>query len=429
MSFTRERGRPTRPRGFEEEFVLFLQGVPPRCRWQELKDLVRQTALHIRQAVVYDDQHGFPTGLGQIIVKDEEEAWRTYHRLSTNGWEGQSLVVTLARTSSPTQPIAGPTKSPQCVIPPGYAAGYSTPPKIYQNMAIPPSPISAESVLSTSPTYHNQEFIPVIGPMAVSHQPFVQIYVDSLCQAVPALPNSPALQTSFYDPMGVGFIPTYAVSHQMHPPNIANNINSNHLNLSAPRKDLYNYSNHLAPRYPRQNSRRTILLQNLDPTTTPHELHAFLQRHVTIENCEVLHADNCFNAQVTRHRASARVTTRSADEARRAVALYNNAIFKGFRLRVKIDRSITPTAPYTISPVHYTTIQSDFTMCGTSHMEPTPPTSEGSSSDSDEFSQIHKDLECEEGLPPPSPKPKPIDRCQPLVVNGSGIGTRAAVAV
>jgi hypothetical protein len=41
---------------------------------------VRQTALHIRQAVVYDDSHGFPTGLGQIIVKNEDEAWRTYRK-------------------------------------------------------------------------------------------------------------------------------------------------------------------------------------------------------------------------------------------------------------------------------------------------------------------------------------------------------------
>jgi hypothetical protein len=43
---------------------------------------VRQTALHIRQAVVYDDSHGFPTGLGQIIIKNEDEAWRTYRTLS-----------------------------------------------------------------------------------------------------------------------------------------------------------------------------------------------------------------------------------------------------------------------------------------------------------------------------------------------------------
>ncbi|KAJ0421887.1 hypothetical protein BJY00DRAFT_100411 [Aspergillus carlsbadensis] len=428
MSSPRERGRPTRPRGSEEEFVLFLQGIPSRCRWQELKDLVRQTALHIRQAVVYDDHHGFPTGLGQIIVKNEEEAWRTYHRLSTNGWEGQSLVVTLARTSSPTRPIAGPTKSPQHTISPAYVAGYSTPPKVYQNLAIPPSPISAKSVLSPSPTCHSSEYVPVMSPMAVSHQHFVQIYVDPLCQTVPALPNSPALQPSFYDPMGVSFIPTYAVSHQMHPPSMTNNITSTPLGLSTLHKDRYNYSN--PPSHPHHHSRRTILLHNLDPTTTPQELHAFLQRDVTIESCEVLHADSCVNdTQATRYKASARITTRSADEARRAVALYNNVFFKGFRLRVKIDRSITPTSPYTIAPMHYNASQSDFAMYETSQLHPTPPTSEGSSSDSDEFSQIHKGMQCEEVIPPLSPKSKPIDRCGPLVVNGSGIGTAAAVAI
>lgn len=58
--------------------ILLRMQIPAHCRWQELKDLVRQTALHIRQAVVYDDQQGYPTGLGQIIVKNEDEAWRTY---------------------------------------------------------------------------------------------------------------------------------------------------------------------------------------------------------------------------------------------------------------------------------------------------------------------------------------------------------------
>ncbi|KAF4151120.1 hypothetical protein CNMCM6936_006558 [Aspergillus lentulus] len=157
---SRDRGR-ARARASDEEFVLFLQGIPAHCRWQELKDMVRQTALHIRQAVVYDDQHGFPTGLGQIIVKNEDEAWRTYHRLSTNGWDGQSLVVTLARTSSPTRPVAGPTKSPSCVIPPAYAAGYSTPPRVAQNLAIPPSPISPDTPLvsmapAPAPAYQGQ---------------------------------------------------------------------------------------------------------------------------------------------------------------------------------------------------------------------------------------------------------------------------------
>ncbi|CAL5872871.1 uncharacterized protein PFLUO_LOCUS7140 [Penicillium psychrofluorescens] len=136
----REKARGPKSRRSDDEFVVFLQGIPAHCRWQELKDLVRQTALHIRQAVVYDDSHGVPTGLGQIIVKNEDEAWRTYHRLSTNGWDGQSLVVTLARTSAPTKPIAGPTKSPSAMTP----SGYVTPPRGQANLTMPPSPISPE---------------------------------------------------------------------------------------------------------------------------------------------------------------------------------------------------------------------------------------------------------------------------------------------
>lgn len=32
-------------------------------------------------------------------------------KLSATGWDGHPLTVTLARASSPTRPIAGPTKS------------------------------------------------------------------------------------------------------------------------------------------------------------------------------------------------------------------------------------------------------------------------------------------------------------------------------
>ncbi|EED17102.1 RNA binding protein [Talaromyces stipitatus ATCC 10500] len=128
--------------------------------WQELKDFIRQTALHIRQAVVYDDQHGYPTGLGQIIVKNEDEAWRTYResyllsrqyyganiligKLSATGWDGQPLTVTLARASSPTRPIAGPAKSSS---PSSYTVSYR------ENFArhsvagtpTPESPVTAE---------------------------------------------------------------------------------------------------------------------------------------------------------------------------------------------------------------------------------------------------------------------------------------------
>ncbi|KAL3481181.1 hypothetical protein BJX99DRAFT_180091 [Aspergillus californicus] len=462
----REKGRTSRPRGSEEEFVLFLQGIPARCRWQELKDLVRQTALHIRQAVVYDDPHGFPTGLGQIIVKNEDEAWRTYHRLSTNGWEGQSLVVMLARTSSPTQPVAGPTKGPSCVIPPSYVAGFSTPSRHPQNMAVPPSPISTESVISTSPTYHSTDYGPMLSPMVIPHQTFLPIYTDPMCP-IPALPTSPTLQPSYCDPMGLVTIPTipYAMSHHMHQPTMATSIRSDPLTTSTPRKTLYNYTNPTPshPAYPRQNSRRTILIQNLNPIATPQDIHCLLQ-NTSVEHCEILPANtgssSNFGTQFNRYKAAARVTIRSAEEAKRAVMQYNNYWFMEFKIRVKFDRSTPHTGTALHSP--RTADASSRSIAGhgpgrsglsfdlglglpdssydygvlSAPTQCTPPETESSCSDSDEQAQSHRDSQCNliETRSSPSlitnkPAPSPVDRCQPLVVNGSGIGIRTAVVI
>ncbi|KAL4821497.1 hypothetical protein BDW67DRAFT_50238 [Aspergillus spinulosporus] len=427
MSFPpRGKGRVSRKRGTEEEYVLFLQGIPPRCRWQELKDLVRQTALHIRQAVVYDDHHGFPTGLGQIIVKEEDEAWRTYHRLSTNGWEGQSLVVTLARTSAPTRPIAGPTKSPSCIIQPSYGTGYSTPPRMTRNSAIPPSPVPTEPVVPSSPTYHSADYNAMVNPIFVSHQTYMPVFTDPLYQAVSGVPNSPTLQPSC-DPMVFGLFPTYAMSHQMHPPVIANSFSQSHLS-TAPGKGVYSYNAYssTSPSYPCQNLRRCIVIQNLNPTTTEQDLLDFLQESVAIEKCELLPPYTSFNSQPTRNRLTARVTLRSAEDAKRAVALYNNTIFMRFGIRVKIDKS-------TLAPDQYHSNAAELpTSVGrAAQMQFTPSQTESLSSDTDEQTRENGSPQrkvtdpCSEA----KPKSKPVDICRPLVVNGSGIGGRTAVAI
>ncbi|BDD54495.1 hypothetical protein MAP00_000110 [Monascus purpureus] len=206
LTATRQRGSTARPRAPNDEFVLFLQGIPAHCRWQELKDLVRQTALHIRQAVVYDDQQGYPTGLGQIIVKNEDEAWRTYHRLSTHGWDGQSLVVTLARTSSPTQPIAGPTKSPPCMFNQGHYAS-SSPRRLAGNLsmpAYPPLSPGTPAMHASSPTYQSREFVSMIGPPGTTPRPYGHvpgIYTEPPVHQVHSIPASPVPHPSVFDPM------------------------------------------------------------------------------------------------------------------------------------------------------------------------------------------------------------------------------------
>ncbi|GFF74724.1 hypothetical protein IFM62136_08897 [Aspergillus lentulus] len=431
---SRDRGR-ARARASDEEFVLFLQGIPAHCRWQELKDMVRQTALHIRQAVVYDDQHGFPTGLGQIIVKNEDEAWRTYHRLSTNGWDGQSLVVTLARTSSPTRPVAGPTKSPSCVIPPAYAAGYSTPPRVAQNLAIPPSPISPDTPLvsmapAPAPAYQGQgpEYAQVINPMVMPPpppppylQPFVPIFTDQL----PSIPHSPSLSHSFCDTLAFAMLPTYPIPplHPPHPDHSFTNTNGNNSNNTPrprttfhPRKPSSSDQPQTQPRF---TPRRTIFIQNLSPTTTPHDLALFLQDAGTIEQCEMP-----LNPDTGRCKGFARVTFHSADEAKRAIALYNTAFFLGAKIRVKIDRSGYFSSgqghaqgqgyaaregyylPNRVNQPERTTGEGDISLApGTG---PGPRTVDRNSGPQRETER---------------------DRCQPLVVNGSGLGSKTAVAI
>ncbi|PIG87116.1 RNA binding protein [Aspergillus arachidicola] len=379
-----QKGR-SRPRGSDEEFVLFLQGIPAHCRWQELKDLVRQTALHIRQAVVYDDHHGFPTGLGQIIVKNEDEAWRTYHRLSTNGWEGQSLVVTLARTSSPTRPIAGPTKSPHCVIPSDYVAGYSTPPRVSQNMAVPPSPISPEPVIAgTSPTYPPPEYghVPV---MALPHQSFFPIYPDPLSQPMSGIPPSPALRPSYCDPLTFTVYPPYPL-HSHSSPHLRPASNGN----------------------PRPPPRRTIFIQNLNPATTQSELHSHLQDAGSIESCEVP-----LDPTTARCKGFARITFHTAEEAKRAIARYNNTIFLNAKIRVKIDRAVPYAASYALTPP-VTIVSAPHPPSTTSytpeHTIITPPrTDESPKSEPTSTTEEASQTKCQPG---------------PLVVNGSGIGRK-----
>lgn len=64
--------------------------------------------------------------------------WSSVDRLSTNGWNGHSLTVTLSLASEPTKPIAGPTKSPSLSGMP-YASGFSAPPVTSAPMGASPA--------------------------------------------------------------------------------------------------------------------------------------------------------------------------------------------------------------------------------------------------------------------------------------------------
>jgi len=132
-----------------------MHKVPGSCKWQELKDLVRQTATHARQAVVHEGR------VGQVTVRNRDEAFRTYSKCSRlpkaewadispgylvkNGWNGQSITVSLTRPAAqkdqPLIQVAGPATGPSKIAQGTYAAS---------NFSSPP-PTSSGSVCS-SPT-------------------------------------------------------------------------------------------------------------------------------------------------------------------------------------------------------------------------------------------------------------------------------------
>ncbi|KAJ6005232.1 Nucleotide-binding alpha-beta plait [Penicillium sp. IBT 35674x] len=383
----REKGRSPRSRRSDDEFVVFLQGIPAHCRWQELKDLVRQTAQHIRQAVVYDDSHGFPTGLGQIIVKNEDEAWRTYHRLSTNGWEGQSLVVTLARTSAPTKPIAGPTRSPPAVIQ-AYMSGHSTPPRS-GSIAMPPSPISPESVQSPNTTYsYPCDFGHMMSPMPMGPQQFVPIMPDPHAQPMQCFPPSPMMHCTTFDSPAWNVMPMYP----MYPMSPIQQLPESTTGEYPPAHPCKAWTKDSTITATSDLAQRSLCIKNLHNITTASDLENLLQGAGKVEQCNVVVTSDAKSNEAQTYGSA---IMHSVEEAKRAVTMLNNMVFMGSQIRVKMDTRPT------------------ITRSGSWHGSMGP-------SDPDLLELISKKMGSKSAKTGEESVAQSVDRCKPLVVDGSG---------
>ena len=274
--------------------------------------------------------------------------------------------------------------------------------------------------MPTTPTYPNPEYAPIMG-LPPPPPSFIPVFTDALSppSAFPATPSSTA---TFCDPsssMAYTFLPPPppAAAYPLQPlplhetPGTSIRMNG-HPQHTYPGKA---YNNSYAPRA----ARRTILIHNLTshPTTpTQNDLHALFSEAGAIEQCEILDNANT-NTDTTAtpryKKLSAKITFAAPEEAKRAVALFDNIAFMGSkRIRVRIDRGGNPNpnpnpGPASASGYGYNN--------NNNNNSPSKTTNGG-----------------DDGIPNPSPKPaaaaaaeKPkavVDRCQPLVVNGSGIG-------
>ncbi|KAJ5678500.1 Nucleotide-binding alpha-beta plait [Penicillium maclennaniae] len=394
----REKGRAPRSRRSDDEFVVFLQGIPAHCRWQELKDLVRQTALHIRQAVVYDDSHGFPTGLGQIIVKNEDEAWRTYHRLSTSGWDGQSLVVTLARTSAPTKPIAGPTRSPPAVTHmQNHTPGHTTPPRSQRNLTVPPIAYLTRlsSINSASPIYPYADYAPMMGPMAISPQHFIPMVPDPMAPQVQCFPPSPLMHSPMYDNQGWNMVPMYPTS----PLQLVHDTGDGYARPHSHKP----WADYTEPNSPASDTnRRAVNIQNLHASTTAADLQALLRGAGTVEQCNVAAIEALDSQGRPQTHPYGSAIMRSTEEAEQAVALLNNISFMGAQICVNMARD--PNTSRSRSRDSAMTTSEDLSV----------PDLEFSHQSSETGKSGHQ-----------SQSNKTIDPHKPLVVDGSGMQKRS----
>ncbi|KAH8700665.1 hypothetical protein BGW36DRAFT_425480 [Talaromyces proteolyticus] len=378
-----EKGRRGTKAG-DEEFVLYLQGIPAHCRWQELKDFVRQTALHIRQAVVYDDQHGYPTGIGQIIVKNEDEAWRTFRKLSANGWNGQALTVTLARASSPTMPIAGPTRSPSTTAQTlSFGANVSRNPVTEtpaSTSSVTPDPLATPSPSSYAPlvpialmNYANMTpasqampttmsagYLPgpwTANPEAHPFSPTATMFSPSFSQIeYPYYPNTlPVTQQHIYTGgMGPALQPPPLFIHA--PPYFHHHQPSYHplpCTFEAHKSPLYPTSSSYANTIPRTfpfPPISTVIIDNLRPGVDVQTLKTHFRGIGVIEHCEITPYDSGNGQHQQIHHSSgpghyATATFQSADEAERAVLAFNGTMLAGNQIGVRLDLEGSIMAP------------------------------------------------------------------------------------
>jgi RNA recognition motif-containing protein len=338
-----ENGRGSSSRAGEDEFVLYLQGIPAHCRWQELKDFIRQTASHVRQAVVYDDRHGCSTGLGQIIVKNEDEAWRTYRRLSATGWEGQTLIVTLARASLPTKPIAGPMRSQSGIAQSSYLPGYSSSPGLALNPSVPASPISSEPVMS--PMYQTPEALPTMSCRRVAINQYIPVTFDPVLHQLPLSENAkqtviasqpPAILSHAFE-SGAFEFPPYQVpvtqpayegqSHKepaiYYPHNDPCGYNNTQDGTSYPDYSLD------------QRVSRHLTIRNINPSASYQKLKEHLRTMGVLEQCEMPE-----NYKFQRRKGYSKISFRTEEDAKHAASLLDDSVFMGMKIQVAFEYDV-----------------------------------------------------------------------------------------
>lgn len=386
------------------------------------------------------------------FLRDADWPGRLSDRLSSTGWEGQSLVVTLSKTRAPTHPIAGPTKGPACFFPSSSSSsasvsgpamsGYSTPPGS-QSQSQSQSQLGIPSPEYATPLASNQINYKRTNGRINESRPLISTTPEYT--PIIGLPPPPAFipvfpDTTIADPLyAFAYLPTYSFPEPAVPAchmNMNMNVSMNmNMNMNPP---------HMSGSSRAFNRpRRTVLVQNLRPTVTHRDLCAVFKDAGVIEKCQIASTDPTVSGSGPGSASAARITYTTPDDAKRAVSLFNNtggACSLGLgvgskrgRVRVRIDRSGSPgpgpgpgpgpSSPATVAPAPNTPVPGPATAALSPSLSPSSGYNSGSgyASGHSTNTSISTTISTSSG-----PGPGPGMKDQPLVVNGSGIGRSAS---
>lgn len=133
-----------------------------------------------------------------------------------------------------------------------------------------------------------------------------------------------------YDSHGWNMVPMYPVS----PVQRVHDASDGH-SRQHPRKPWANYTQ---PNSPTSDSnQRAVCIQSLSPATTAADLKELLQSAGTVEHCNVAVVETLDNRSQIPPQPHGSAIMRSAEEARRAVTMFNNIPFMGAPIRVHMD--------------------------------------------------------------------------------------------
>ncbi|KAF8542928.1 hypothetical protein BDD12DRAFT_875620 [Trichophaea hybrida] len=336
-----------------DQYYILLGNLPWKCRWQDLKDLVRRYSKAVEHAEVYLAPDGRSRGFGFVRVRGRDEALRVIRQLDGHEWEGRALMAKLGNehdvcpTADPTEKRpATSTPTPNSSSPSGSRASFS------QSSGQPPT--------CQPPAFHSPAFQPT--PFQPNGEYHLWPAFQESVQYGPAL--APCLPTSYHCGSAYGgsyathfpptnsVTPTYGLSqgYQYAPMILPGQIpqdfcpmlidHSNNWIKPSPHTVVpmtgglpINLSNGAVVTEP-----RGIHVRNLPYDISWKELRDHLQKAGTIVRCEVPKGSN------GRGKGYGTVLFKTQQEADCCLDMFNGSTLKGREIWMRRDKFATRKA-------------------------------------------------------------------------------------